>query len=601
MGKNTFFASLPPLPRPSPRHSTYWDSVIAEANASDVASRACFVAAGFDMWVVWSQIISELRRKENASNASFAKTYLPDYDRHGVPSLDMEPTYVSTISSTAKDRFAETYNARPAISSVMWQPRADEPQPNPWFDVLNFVLTPHTPGGRPFPFTHLPLELGQRIASLLPKESAAALSVTSRAMYNLVPKQLFADLTVSERWTLILLLERDSEVLVACQLCLKLHGPFKCRGAPCQNRWQFLLPDGITPGLCRLLAKYYIRQKNYADLLCLAGRTKIFTIPNFKIFSRSTLRMIDGRLFVRLESHIAPLTIQGDLTSRSAYLLDHILNSSNPQVCPHVRWRHLGVDLSYSPNPDTDCYSSLSALYFRSQLFNKSYLRDQLYGKDALKDQLFDLDHRRRDLFTSGNGHTVCDEASFCHSKDPWPNRHTQHCYDSKPVPRAVLDTTLSPSLICALFHRQPCEKLQCISLPGRFRVNQVRACELCATDMCVGAQDVGGIGRVISVTTWKSLGGIYDGQWVGWYPHSINVGKFARDIIVSSQLERTTRDFSEGTIVYASFESPPTIERTAWYTAPINGRIIAALTRESGVQDSQWIEASPVLHLNGF
>lgn len=481
----------------------------------------------------------------------------------------------------------------------MWQPRLDEEQPNPWFDVLNFVPTREQWEARRVQLTILPTELGQRIASLLPKESAAALSVTSRAMHRLVPKRLFRDMSIQERWRLMLLLERDSELLVACQLCLKLHDPFRRRDVPCQTRWQLLLPAGVTPALCRLLAKRYIRRTNYSDLLCLAGRTKIYTIPNFKVFSNSTLRMIDGKLFVRQETLIAPLTAQGDLTSQSGYLFDHLINDSNCQVCPHVRWRHLGVDLSYSPNPDIDRYSSLSASYLSSQLFNKSYLRNQLYGKDALKDQLFELDYVRRDLFSNDPRYTACNNESVCRSENRWPNRHTHHCYDSNPVPRAVLDTTLSPCLVCAFFHPQPCGKPECNSLAGRFRVNLVRACEICATDMCVSAKDVVGVGRVVALTSWKNLGGVYDKQWADWYPHSANVGRFTRDFIVNSQVGRITRDLRGGTIVYAGFENAPVTEAATWYAASITGRIIAALTRQPSGEESQWIRGISMLDLN--
>jgi len=479
----------------------------------------------------------------------------------------------------------------------MWLPRVDEQQPNPWFDVLNFVPTCHELGARPFPFTHLPVELGQRIAFILPKESAAALSVTSRAMHRLVPRQFFRDMSIPERWRLTLLLERDSEFLVACQLCLKLHGPFRRTDVPCQTQWQLLLPAGITPALCRQLARCYIRQKNYSDLLCLAGRTKTYTIPDFKVFSNSTLRMTDGKLFVRQETFIAPLTAHGDLTSQSGYLFDHLINGSNCQVCPHVRWRHLGVDLSYNPNPDIDRHSSLSASYLSIQLRNRSYLRNQLYGKDSLKDQLFELDHGRRDLFNDYRS-TVCNE-SVCGSENFWPNRHTHQCYDSKPVPRAILNTALSPCLVCAFFHHQPCRKPECNSMAGRFRVNLVRACEICATDMCVSAQDVVGVGRVVGLTTWKCLGGVYDKQWADWYPHSANVGRFTRDFIVRSQAGTITRDLRKGTIVYAGFENAPTTEGAAWYTASLTGRILAALARQPSVEELQWIRGVSMLDLN--
>jgi hypothetical protein len=116
---------------------------------------------------------------------------------------------------------------------------------------------------------------------------------------------------------------------------------------------------------------------------------------------------------------------------------------------------------------------------------------------------------------------------------------------------------------------------------------------------MCVGAQDVVGVGRVIALSTWKCLGGVHDEQWADWYPHSTNVGKFTRDFIVSSQLGRITRDLSKGTMIYAGFENPPTMEGPARYTAFINDRIIDALTGKSGVQESQWIEDIPMLDLN--
>ena len=83
-----------PLSYPSQTHnSTYWESVIAEARANDSPSGAFFVAAGFDMWVVWSQIVTELRHSTDVSNTLLTEIYLPDYDRHGFPSFrDADPT-----------------------------------------------------------------------------------------------------------------------------------------------------------------------------------------------------------------------------------------------------------------------------------------------------------------------------------------------------------------------------------------------------------------------------------------------------------------------------------------------------------------------------
>jgi hypothetical protein len=227
-------------------------------------------------------------------------------------------------------------------------------------------------------------------------------------MHRLVPPQLFRDLSISERWKLMLLLEKDSEILVACQACLKLHSPFQRRDASCQGQWQVLLPVGVTPALCRLLAKRYIRGTDYSDFLCIAGQTKTHTSPDFKAVSHSTLRMIDGNLFVRVETQIAPLTAKGELTGYCAYLFNCVVDGRGCQICPHVRWSHLGVDFSSNTGSEADRYSSLSALYLGRQLPNKSYLRDQLFGKDSLKDKLYELDHRTQNLVSDGDLFTSC-------------------------------------------------------------------------------------------------------------------------------------------------------------------------------------------------
>ena len=481
----------------------------------------------------------------------------------------------------------------------MWHPIRKQ-YPNPWFDVVDFISIDHESDKqeRRFLFTHLPTELGQYIASLLPKESASALALTSRAMYNLVPPQLYGRLSILERWRLLLFLERDSDLLVACQQCMKLHSPFTSHsGVPCEGQWKLLLPDGITPALCRLLAKRYIRQERYTDLLSIAMRTEIYSAQDFKVFTNTTLRMSNGSLFVRLQTSIALLTTEGNLTSHSAYLLNSVLQDSGGQACPHIRWHHLGVEFSCIPNHNLDRYSSLSASYLGSQLANKTYLRDQLYGMDPLKDQLYKLDHKRKDSFYKHDQYTVCTNPRCLAEESIWLG-HTADCYDSAPVPHTILDNAFGPGIDCALFHSQPCRKPECEKLPARFRVNLVRACEVCATDLCVSAQDVEGVGRVISLTTWKNLGGVYDGQWVNWYPHSTEIERFTRDFIVSDQ-ERITRSLSEGAAVYAGFENLPTSEEAVrWYTPSLDGRMLDAFTGERTVQDGDCFSRPSLLGL---
>jgi hypothetical protein len=116
---------------------------------------------------------------------------------------------------------------------------------------------------------------------------------------------------------------------------------------------------------------------------------------------------------------------------------------------------------------------------------------------------------------------------------------------------------------------------------------------------MCVGAQDVAGAGRIISLMTWKNLGGVYAGQWANWYPHSADVGRFTRDFVVNPQAGKITRDLSKGTMVYARFEDRSPIGRTAWYTSHINDRIIAAFTGLYDAQKPNWYGEFSTLHLD--
>jgi hypothetical protein len=95
-------------------------------------------------------------------------------------------------------------------------------------------------------------------------------------------------------------------------------------------------------------------------------------------------------------------------------------------------------------------------------------------------------------------------------------NRYQHYDYNSAAIPHSTLNSGFGPGLKCALLHSQPCK--DCDKWPTRFRINLVRACEICATDMCVSAQDVEGIGRVMALTTSKDLGGVHAGGWASWY-----------------------------------------------------------------------------------
>lgn len=77
-----------------------------------------------------------------------------------------------------------------------------------------------------------------------------------------------------------------------------------------------------------------------------------------------------------------------------------------------------------------------------------------------------------------------------------------------------VYNDTLGPGLGYTFFHSQSYKKPACDTLSGRFRVNLVWTCEICAIDLRGSSQAVGGIGRVIALTTWKNLGAYTAGSW---------------------------------------------------------------------------------------
>ena len=423
------------------------------------------------------------------------------------------------------------------------------------------------PQSRRFPFESLPVEIIYYLAKLLPKESAISLALTNKAMYGILGPTFFRNLSVLEHWNLILLLERDSDLLVACQQCKKLHGPFqvtilggalksyfRSQAIPCLKERRFLLPPGITSAFCRLLAKRYIRHQPYADLLTMAVRTKVYMLSNFKFFSTTTLRIINGNLFVRHEQFIAPLTIQGDLTGRSAYLLNELLDHGfgNSRVCSHVQWQDLGLKLHHDHTSD-----------------HSSFNTDDRYATG----------HRE------GHGSRLPLTARS--------SRHNRDCYDSNPIPRPVLGGALGAVIKCALLHAQFCTEDSCHNLPTPHRINLVRGCEICATDMSLSAQDVEGIGRVMAMTTWKKLGGVEKGQWDSWYSHYRDVYDFTKFFIRTGKNDRFVRDVDKGTTVYAAFEKvyvPPNGEvPVGWYTPTLSRRVTTLFAGEPNISDSDW------------
>jgi hypothetical protein len=175
--------------------------------------------------------------------------------------------------------------------------------------------------GSSFRFTSLPAEILYYLAKHLPRESAVALALVNRSLYSILGPRFFQGLSPQQHWNLILLLERDSDMMVACQQCQKLHSPFVSlpntksrshtpgRYLECCKRPASWLSHGVAPAYCRLLAKRYVRQQPYSELLAMAAGTKTYTLmPEFKLFHTTTARLKHGNLLLRHETLVAPLT-----------------------------------------------------------------------------------------------------------------------------------------------------------------------------------------------------------------------------------------------------------------------------------------------------
>lgn len=479
-------------------------------------------------------------------------------------------------------------DAHRQISTATWVPIGKPSFPNPWLDVANFLPASGNTNqqGRGFRFTSLPYEVIYHIAKLMPKEAVVALALTNKAMYDIVGPRFPKSLNKRERWNLILLLERDLDLLVACQQCNRLHGFFEIsrperyphsffsqpddRAIPCIRNPRASLPPGVTPALCRLLARRYIRRQPYAELLSMAIRTRVYTIPDFKFFDTTTLRIIDGSLYARQETFIAPLTSHGRLTSCSAYLCDHTIpnGAGDALVCPHVGWNQLGTILSH----DRTSADSSSSIWLRlNSRFDNPFSKDRRYAK--------------------GHDHED-NHYGFC-KRSPTES-HGISCYNSDPIPRAVLEKALGPGIKCAMLHPQPCQKADCDIVEPKDKVNLVRACKVCLTDMCLSAQDVQGVGRVISMTSWKKLGGVYEGQLGAWYAHYENTRGIAQHLGTMPEQQDIPRNMDRGATVYAAFEKVNSVGSVGMYTPAISRRVMRLFSGEPETSINKWYTNIP-------
>jgi len=108
---------------------------------------------------------------------------------------------------------------------------------------------------------------------------------------------------------------------------------------------------------------------------------------------------------------------------------------------------------------------------------------------------------------------------------------------------------------------------------------------------MCVSAQDVAGIGRVLSLTTWKNLGGVHIGQWARWYAHSWNVDRFSRRFLVQPEDAIVMRDLSKGTSACTAFHdlSADAVKASHWYTPLLSRRLLNAFKEQVKTSGNWW------------
>jgi hypothetical protein len=138
-----------------------------------------------------------------------------------------------------------------------------------------------------------------------------------------------------------------------------------------------------------------------------------------------------------------------------------------------------------------------------------------------------------------------------------------------------------------------PCRNKQCSKADNCYQLGLVRACKRCDTDVCITARDVDGVGRVLALTTWKNLGGVYDGQPAAWYTHR----RSSRSRMAGSATGEHPRERRTGPMVYTVFENvlhqPDDKAKEPWYCTGykpcIGRRIVSHFTSEPNTKDEEW------------
>lgn len=326
-----------------------------------------------------------------------------------------------------------------------------------------------------FPILRMPAELLLIVAEHLTIESAACLALACKATYVALGTRWFK-MPKPNLWNFLLLIENERLNAYACPRCLKLHRPqtifSEYHGIRCPISRSLVtnLPKTISPGLVKIIGRKYLEDprasQEYLSWVTMAAKK---TTRHIKLVTHVIPQMMDGSLLLRTETYIQPFR-NGNLTERSLmelvfYISSHYSyhHSKLSQLCDHQEW------ISHFPNLAT---------------FRKTIQPTKC---------------------------RCCRFESSC-------TRHTARCFPTYRLFNPTRRSTRAPIIACALIHEQPCDP--CKQLSEDRYDGEVKGCKKCATDFCISAREVPGVGTCIVLTTWKDIGGIGPGQADNWDRH---------------------------------------------------------------------------------
>lgn len=325
-----------------------------------------------------------------------------------------------------------------------------------------------------FPLLCLPAELLLIVAEHLPIESAACLALACRTTYLALGTRWFK-MPKPNLWNFLLLIEHERLISYACPRCLKLHRPpnFFIQYNWCCSVPRVLstnLPETISPGLVKMIGRKYFEDprasQEYLSWLRMSAKK---TTRHIKLATHVIPRMLDGSLLLRTETYMQPFR-KGNLTERSLMeMIFHVFircvyyHRKIPQLCDHQDWN------SHLPN--------LTA-------FKESIKATRCVG---------------------------CVEMSS-------GTRHFARCYANQRMFSPARRGLRLPIMACVLIHKQPCNSCKQMS-EDRYD-GEIKGCKKCATDFCVSAREVPGVGTCVVLTSWKNIGGIGPGQADHWDRH---------------------------------------------------------------------------------